>query len=73
MEKFINLDINELEPIFGFINNIEYWLQTVFIRGGTDIYFMDNSMKADYDMIANLINPDDNKFNEVDLDDIFNF
>jgi len=71
--KFILLDEDELALIDGFINNIDHWLQTLFIKGGADLHFMDNSIKADYDMISELIEPQKVEFSEEDLDDVFNF
>ena len=72
-QKFTNLNTMQLDLISGFINNIDYWLQTLFINGGADIYFMDNSINADYKMIAQMINPSDEKFDELALDEVFNF
>lgn len=71
-EKFIKLNEAELMLISGFISNIDYWLHTLFVNGGADLYFMDNSINADYLMIENLITP---KYDENDLsiDDIFDF
>lgn len=71
-DKFIKLNTDELNLVIGFINNIDNWVQTLFIKGGADINFMDNSIKADYEMIDQFINPivQDTK---LDLDDIFTF
>lgn len=72
-DNFIKLEKPELELINGFILNIDYWLQTLFVNGGADIYFMDNSIKADYDMIFQLICPSNYEEDENSLDDIFDF
>lgn len=72
-EKFISLKGSELELINGFVNNIDYWLQTVFVKGGANIYFMDNSIRADYDMIEYMLNPVEIGENDPNLNDIFDF
>lgn len=70
--KFIELDKNELELIVGFINNIDRWLEKIFVVGGTDLYFMDKSMQADLDTISHIVCPTDN-FATEDLNSIFDF
>ena len=70
--KFIELDKNELELICGFINNIDRWLENLFVLGGVDLYFMDNSMQADLDTISYMISPVED-FDNNDLDNIFDF
>jgi hypothetical protein len=72
-EKFMNLEKEELDLIIGFVNNIEKWIRTLFVTGGADIHFMDNSMKADYNTIAQMTDPSKESVNEFDLDDIFMF
>jgi len=72
-EKFITLNSQELRLVSGFIVNIDYWFQTLFIHGGADIYFMDNSMKADCKMISKLTTHDNNIVEEINLEGIFNF
>jgi len=72
-EKFITLSSQELSLVSGFIANIDYWFQTLFIHGGADIYFMDNSMKADCKMIFKLTNNNKNIVKEINLEGIFNF
>ncbi|MDA7817627.1 hypothetical protein N9A28_05510 [Sulfurimonas sp.] len=72
-DQFINLSSDELELINGFINNIDYWLHTLFVNGGADIYFMDNSIRADFDMIESMIFPKSNVCDIEELNDIFNF
>jgi predicted DNA binding CopG/RHH family protein len=72
--QFKNFDILEFKIISGFIQNIDSWIQTLFIKGGANLYFMDNSMKADYAIIEQIIDPKISHINESDsLDDIFNF
>ncbi len=72
-ERFIELNKSELLLIDGFIENLDTWLQTLFINGGANLYFMDNSLKADYEMIQALIMPKEETCYEISLDDIFNF
>ena len=71
-EKFMQLEKLEFELVCGFINNIERWIEALFIRGGADLHFMDKSMQADYETIKEIITPtpDDCSYN---LDDIFDF
>jgi len=73
MEKFMELNSAELELVEGFINNIDYWAQTIFVKGGASLYFMDNSIRADYDTIAAIISPPVYESDENSLDDIFDF
>jgi len=58
--------------VYGFIGNIDRWLNTLFIQGGADLSFMNNSIKADYETISQIIAPTACEEN-FDLDDIFNF
>ena len=72
-ERFLLLNEFELELITGFISNIDKWLHTLFVRGGADLYFMDNSMHSDYQTILQILSPKDESFDASDLDDIFSF
>ena len=69
---FIELDKNQLDLICGFINNIDRWLENLFVLGGVDLYFMDNSMHADLDTISYMVSPV-KYFDNNDLDNIFDF
>jgi hypothetical protein len=71
-EKFIELTSDELDLVTGFINNIDNWVQTLFVKGGAELHFMDNSLQADYEMISQIITPQEEE-NLVDLDGIFDF
>ena len=72
--KFKTLDVLEYKIISGFIQNIDSWMQTLFIKGGANLYFMDNSMKADYAMVEQIIDPKTLHLDESDsLDEVFNF
>lgn len=71
-EKFINLNSDETNLIIGYINNLDLWVQTLFVKGGAKLHFMDNSLRADYIMISQIINPIKDA-NVMNFDDIFNF
>ncbi|MBL1243560.1 MAG: hypothetical protein COA39_004055 [Sulfurimonas sp.] len=58
--------------MYGFIGNIDRWLKTLFIQGGADLNFMNNSIKVDYKTILQIIAPTACEEN-FDLDDIFDF
>lgn len=68
------LDTEQLDLISGLINNIDMWIRVLFVEGGADLYFMDNSIKADCQMISQMFIPQCELSDlEEDLDDIFNF
>jgi len=71
-DKFISLDNLELTLVCGFINNIDRWFNTLFILGGADLHFMDNSMQADYVSISQIVEPTIISC-ESNLDAIFDF
>lgn len=71
-EKFILLQALEFELIYGFINNIERWINTLFITGGAELNFMNNSIQSDYMTISQIIIPTSEE-ELLDLDDIFDF
>ena len=70
-DNFLALDSIELELIYGFTGNLDRWLNTLFVRGGADLHFMDNSIQADYETILQIISPSVEE--DFDLDDIFDF
>lgn len=72
-EKFISLEKEEIDLIKGFVNNIDHWLNVLFVTGGADLYFMDNSIHSDFQTIQSIINYDDTQIEDIDLDDIFDF
>jgi len=72
-EKFLQLNNYQIDLLKGFVNNINHLLHVLFVYGGADLYFMDNSMNADYEMISLMINPLEYKTQEADLDSIFDF
>lgn len=69
--RFKEMLPEEFALIEGFIHNIDRWANTLFIAGGADLHFMDNSLKADLDMTKMLIEPQE--FSEMSIDDIFDF
>ncbi|MBD3825165.1 MAG: hypothetical protein IE916_11770 [Epsilonproteobacteria bacterium] len=71
-ERFLQLSEDEFELIIGFVHNIDNWLQTLFVRGGAHLYFMDNSLKSDLATIQMSISPSETS-HELSLDDIFHF
>ena len=71
-EKFLALNKDELSLVCGFVNNIDTWLQNLFVQGGAQLYFMDNSMKADLQTIITMIEPQ-SCIDENNLEAIFDF
>lgn len=72
-EKLLEIENEEMELIIGFINNIDTWLQTLFVKGGAELSFMDNSIQADYNTIVHIIDADTLAVEDTNLDDIFDF
>jgi len=70
-DRFKQMNQDELALVEGFINNMERWAKTLFILGGADLHFMDNSLKADLDMIKMLVEEHEDEV--ALLDDIFDF
>ena len=58
-----------------FINNLRYWQEELFIKGGEELHFMDDSFKADFEQIKITLNLYDDIEEDSDssLDDIFDF
>jgi hypothetical protein len=54
-KAFKKLDKHQYKIVVGFINNIDNWLQSIFIEGGVNLYHMDKSMKKDYLKIEEII------------------
>lgn len=71
-ERFVAMNSDEIALVDGFVNNLDRWAHTVFVKGGADIHFMDDSLKADLQTIKMLVEPEDES-SEEDLDDIFDF
>lgn len=73
--KITSMDSLELALISGFVSNIERWIITLFVQGGANLHFMDNSMIADLNTISQVIIgfEDDGTDMEYSLDDIFEF
>lgn len=70
-DKFKKMLVEEFALIEGYIHNIERWINSIFVTGGAELHFMDNSLKADLDMIKMLVVPQE--FTETSIDDIFDF
>lgn len=71
-EKFLTLNLTEFELIYGFIYNLEKWIKTLFVQGGVDLRFMDNSLMSDYETISHMLTPQVDEL-AYDMDDIFIF
>lgn len=69
---FQQMPNEQIALIDGFVNNIERWVQTLFVLGGANLHFMDSSLKADLQMIKKLLEPEEVK-DEAALEAIFNF
>ena len=69
--QFKELSSEEFALIEGFIHNIDLWSNILFVTGGADLHFMDNSLKADLDMIKMLVEP--KEFAETWIEDVFDF
>lgn len=74
-DNFSSMSRDEILLIEGFINNITTWINTLFIKGGAELTFMDSSLQADYETISMLFAPqsDECSIEEENLDDIFDF
>ena len=72
-DTFTQFDNDEISLVEGFLSNIDKWLHTLFITGGAELHFMDNSLEADFKMIEQIINPLLITEIDSDLDDIFDF
>lgn len=59
-----------------FVNNIAYWQESLFVKGGEELHFMDESFKADLSQIKMSLNLYDElttQTGEEFLEDIFDF
>ena len=71
-ERIVAMSADEVALLEGFVNNLDRWVQTVFIKGGADLHFMDASLQADFETIRMIIEPEEVS-SEEDIDDIFDF
>jgi len=71
-EDFYVLSEEQIGLIEGFTHNFKRWLTVLFIQGGAQIGFMNNSMRADMETIRAISKPYVQS-NEEDLDAIFDF
>lgn len=69
-EKFFHLDTDQFYLLEGFARNFERWLKTLFVHGGAELNFMNNSMRADMLTIQASLEPEQ-KTAEGDIDDFF--
>lgn len=56
-DAFKTMQFGEMALLEGFVNNIDRWANTLFVSGGADLHFMDNSLKADLERIRMLVEP----------------
>jgi hypothetical protein len=71
-EDFCMLNEDQVGLIEGFTHNFKRWLTVLFIQGGAQIGFMNNSMRADMETIRAITQPHVQS-SEEDLDAIFDF
>lgn len=71
-EDFINLTNEQITLIEGFTRNFERWLKVLFVQGGAELGFMNNSMRADMETIRAMTHPTC-ELSSDDLDAIFDF
>lgn len=71
-EDFCTLSKEQVGLIEGFSHNFKRWLTVLFIQGGAQIGFMNNSMRADMETIRAITQPCSHS-SEEDLDAIFDF
>ena len=74
-EGFLNLNSDQILLIEGFIFNIERWLKVLFVEGGVEISFMDDSFDADFQTIKMSVSTleQEEHVDEDALADIFDF
>ncbi len=70
--SFQRMSSEQISLIEGFVNNMECWAHTIFVLGGADLHFMDNSLKADLEMIRRLLEPQESE-DEMALDAVFDY
>jgi hypothetical protein len=71
-EDFCALNDDQIGLVEGFVHNFNRWLTVLFIQGGAQIGFMNNSMRADMETIRTITQPHIESSQE-DLDAIFDF
>jgi len=75
-EECMSLGMDLKKLLQSFINNIWYWQESLFIKGGEELHFMDESLRADLSQIKmtlHLYDEVNEEKNECALDDIFDF
>lgn len=71
-EEFSQLSTDQIRLIEGFTRNFERWIKILFTEGGTELNFMDRSLRADMEMIRLMIEPPV-EVSAEELDAIFDF
>lgn len=71
-ERFVSMNSAEIALVDGFVNNLDRWVNTVFVKGGADIHFMDDSLHADFQTIKMIVEPEE-ATSEEEIDNIFDF
>jgi len=75
-EECMNLGMDLKKLLQSFINNIWYWQESLFFKGGEELHFMDESFRADLSQIKMSLHLYDEVIeekNECTLDEIFDF
>lgn len=75
-DECIELGVEFKTMLQSFVNNIWYWQESLFVTGGEELHFMDDSFKADLSQIKMMLNLYDELIEEesqCQLDDIFDF
>ncbi len=75
-EECLSLGMDLKRLLQSFINNLWYWQESLFIKGGEELHFMDESLRADLSQIKmtlNLYDEVNEENSESVLDDIFDF
>jgi len=72
-EEMLNLNEDQITLLEGFSHNFERWLKVLFVYGGAELNFMDRSLRADIEMIRQMIAPTFQNVSDEDLDAIFDF
>lgn len=75
-EESAEMGIDFRRLLQSFVNNIWYWQESLFVKGGEDLHFMDDSFRADLSQIKMTLKLYDEVGEEEELallEDIFDF
>jgi len=72
-EEILDLAGDQISLLEGFAHNFERWLKVLFVYGGAELNFMDRSLRADIELIRQMIVPSTDDVSDEDLDAIFDF